>query len=67
MSSLRADMSSGNWICPARHVFTLRKSRSRTKTINLGPDKFMTCKQDTIELIEIGRITSCNLIIRNHT
>jgi hypothetical protein len=43
------------------------KNRSGGKTINLGPDKLTTCKQDTIEHIKIRGTTSCNQITRNHT
>jgi hypothetical protein len=43
------------------------KNRSGTKTMNLGPDKLTTSKQDTIEHIEINRATRCNLFTRNHT
>jgi hypothetical protein len=35
--------------------------------INLGLDKLMTCKQDTIEYIEINGTTSCNQNTQNHT
>jgi hypothetical protein len=73
MSDLRADMFGGNWICltqariyPVKQVFALCKNRSGTKTINLAPDKLATCKQDTIEHIEIRGTTSCNQITRNH-
>jgi hypothetical protein len=51
MSSLRADMSDVNRICPVKQVHVLRKSRSGANTIHLGPDKLTTCKQDTIEYI----------------
>jgi hypothetical protein len=58
MFGLSADMSGGNRIysvqariCPAKWVNALQKSRSGAKTINLGPDKLMTCKQDTIKHI----------------
>jgi hypothetical protein len=74
MSGLRADMSGVNQICSiqtqicsTKQVNALWKSRSGAKMINLGPDKFTTCKQDTIEHIEIRGTTSCNLITRNHT
>jgi hypothetical protein len=43
------------------------ESRSGAKTMNLGPDKLMTCKLNTIELREIRRSTRSNLIARNHT
>jgi hypothetical protein len=36
-------------ICPVIQVYELQKSRSETKTINLGPDELTTCKQYTIE------------------
>jgi hypothetical protein len=56
MSGLRMDMPGVNQICPAqariyliRQDYTLWKNRSGAKTINLGPDKLTTCKQDTIE------------------
>jgi hypothetical protein len=42
-------MSGVNRICPARQVYVLWKNRSKVKTINLGPDKLTTSKQDTIE------------------
>jgi hypothetical protein len=35
--------------------------------MNLGPDKLMTCKLNTIEFKEIRRTTRHNLIARNHT
>jgi hypothetical protein len=46
---------------------TERKSRSGAKTINLGPDKLTTSKQDIIEHIEISGTTRCNIFTRNHT
>jgi hypothetical protein len=74
MFGLRTDMFGGNWIClaqtqicPIRQVYALRKSTSKAKTINLGPDKLINCKQDIIEHIEIRGTTSCNQITRNHT
>jgi hypothetical protein len=35
--------------------------------MNLSPDKLTTCKLNTIELIEIRRTTTSNLVTRNHT
>jgi hypothetical protein len=74
MSGFRVDMSGINWIClaqaricPIRQAYALRKSRSEAKTINLGPDKLTTCKQYTIEHIEIRGTTSSNQNTRNHT
>jgi hypothetical protein len=49
-------------ICLVNQDYKQRKSRSGTKTINLGPNKLMTSKQDTIEHIEIDRATRCNLL-----
>jgi hypothetical protein len=42
------------------------ESRSRAKTMNLGPDKLTTCKLNTLGLREIRRTIRCNLIARNH-
>jgi hypothetical protein len=67
MSNLRVDISSLYQICPVKLDLALRKSRSGVKTINLGPDKFTTIKQDTIEHIEIRGTTRCNINTRNHT
>jgi hypothetical protein len=44
-----------------------QKSRSGTKIMNLGLDKLMTSKQDTIEHAEISRANICNLFNLNHT
>jgi hypothetical protein len=62
-------MSNRHWICSVQDRICLvnqdykqQKSRSGTKTINLGPNKLMTSKQDTIEHIEIDRATRCNLL-----
>jgi hypothetical protein len=41
--------------------FEQRKSRSDTKMMNLGPDELMTSNQDTIEQVEISRVTNFNL------
>jgi hypothetical protein len=67
MSGLRVDMSDRHWICPVQDRICLmtqdyeqQKSRSGTKTINLGADKLTTSKQDIIEHIEITRATRCN-------
>jgi hypothetical protein len=35
--------------------------------MNVGPNKLMTCKLNTIELREIKGITRSNLNTRNHT
>jgi hypothetical protein len=62
-------MSNRHWICSVQDRICLvnqdykqQKSRSGTKTINLGPNKLMTSKKDTIEHIEIDRATRCNLL-----
>jgi hypothetical protein len=67
-------MSSELWICPVHDWICLvnqdsaqQKSRSEVKTMNLGPDKLTTSKQDTVEHIEINRTIRCNLFTRNHT
>jgi hypothetical protein len=62
-----SDVQFGGRICPIKLDLALQKSRSGAKTINLGPDKLMTCKLNIIELIEIRRIIRRNLITRNHT
>jgi hypothetical protein len=74
MSRLRVDMFDIHrislildWICSVNQDNEQRKSRSGTKTMNLGPDKLTTSKQDTIEHIEIDRATRCNLFTKNHT
>jgi hypothetical protein len=74
MSGLRADMSNRHRICPVQDQICpvnqdneQRKSRSNIKTMNLGPDKITTSKQDTIEHVKIDRATRCNLFTRNHT
>jgi hypothetical protein len=35
--------------------------------MNLGPDKLITCKLNTIEFREIKGTSRSNLITRNHT
>jgi hypothetical protein len=54
-------------ICLVKLDLAQQKSRLGAKMINLGPDKLMPCKLNTIELIEIRRTTRSNLITRNHT
>jgi hypothetical protein len=54
-------------ICPVNQDYQQWKSRSGTKTMNLGPNKLTTSKKDTIDHIEINRATRCNLLTRNHT
>jgi hypothetical protein len=44
-------MSGRHRICPVNQDYEQRKNRSETKMMNLGPDKLMTSKQDTIEHI----------------
>jgi hypothetical protein len=61
MSGLRANMSDKHRICPVNQDYEQQKSRSGTKMINLGLDKFTTSKQDIIEHIEISRAIRCNL------
>jgi hypothetical protein len=68
MSDLWSDMFGRHWICsvqdricPVNQDYEQRKSRSSIKMINLGPDKLTTSKEDTIEHIEISRVTRCNL------
>jgi hypothetical protein len=41
--------------------FTQRKSRSRVKTMCLGPDKFTINKLDNMKLREITKTTRSNL------
>jgi hypothetical protein len=59
-------MSGKHRICPVQDYME-QKNRSEVKTMNLGPDKLMISKQDTIENIEVNRVTRCNLFTRNHT
>jgi hypothetical protein len=54
-------------IYPINQEHTLRKSRLRAKTMNLGPDELTACKLDTIELREIKGTTRSNLNFRNQT
>jgi hypothetical protein len=68
MSGLRSDMSGLGQICPARgriclinRNFVQRKSRSRAKTMCLGPDELTISKLDNIEFREITGITRSNL------
>jgi hypothetical protein len=60
-------MSDKLWICPMNQDNEQRKSRLGAKTMNLGPYKLTTNKQDTIEHIELNRATRCNLFTKNHT
>jgi hypothetical protein len=61
-------MCPARWqICPAKQDFTLRKSRSKTKMMNLEPDKLTTSKKGTIDHIEIRGTIRVNLFTRNHT
>jgi hypothetical protein len=39
-------------ICPVNQDYEQRKSRSGTKTMNLGPFELSTSKQDTIEYVQ---------------
>jgi hypothetical protein len=73
MSDLRSDMSSlyricpvGGRICSDKLNLVLQKSRLGVKTMNVGPDKFNTHKQDYIEHIKIKRTTRSNTNCRNH-
>jgi hypothetical protein len=45
----------------------VRKSRSGDKMMNLGPDKLMACKLNTIELREIKGTSRSNINSRNQT
>jgi hypothetical protein len=63
-------MSHKQWICPGwgwiylvKQDFEQRKSRSDTKTMNLGPDELMNRNQDTLELVEINRATRFNIFV----
>jgi hypothetical protein len=75
MSGLRSDMSDlyiphmSGWgqICPVKLNLTLQKSRLVAKMMNLGPDKLITSKQDTIDHIEKKGTTRYNTNTRNHT
>jgi hypothetical protein len=74
MSDLRSDMSSLGWIYPAwgricsvTRNFEQQKSRSRTKTMRLDPDKLTISKLDNIELRKITGATRSNLNSRNET
>jgi hypothetical protein len=74
MFGLRADMFSlyriclvGSRICSVKLDLALRKSRSGANTMNVGPDKLTTSKQDTIEHIEKRGTTRNKLNTRNHT
>jgi hypothetical protein len=67
MSGLRSDISSLYQICPVKLDLALRKCRSRVKTMNLGPDKLTTSKQDTIEHTEVKGTARSNQNSRNHT
>jgi hypothetical protein len=46
--------------------FEQQKSRSGTKTMNLGPDELTISKQDTIEHVEVRRAINFNLFTWNH-
>jgi hypothetical protein len=67
MSGLRSDTSGLVQICLVKLDLTHWKSRSGAKTMNLGPDKLMTCKISTKKLIENKGTTRSNLNTRNHT
>jgi hypothetical protein len=67
MCGLRLDMSGLYRICSVELDLAHRKNRLGVKTMNVGPDKLTTSKQDTIEYIEIKGTTRCNLNTRNHT
>jgi hypothetical protein len=53
-----------DWICLVNQDFKQRKSRSGSKTMNLGPDKLMTSKQDARDPKDINRATNCNQFTR---
>jgi hypothetical protein len=53
-------------ICLDKLDLTPQKNRSGVKMMNLGPDKLIACKLNTIELGEIKGTTKNNLSTRNH-
>jgi hypothetical protein len=57
-------MSGLGRICPVNRNFMQQKSRSRAKTMSLGPDELTISKLDNIELREITGTTRSNLISR---
>jgi hypothetical protein len=68
MSDLRSNMSglgriypARGRICPINRNFVQRKSRSRGKTMRLGPDELTISKLDNMELREITGTTRSNL------
>jgi hypothetical protein len=61
MSGLRSDMSRLARIYPVTRNFAQWKSRSRAKTMRLGPDKLTIDKLDNMELREITGITRNNI------
>jgi hypothetical protein len=48
-------------ICPVTRNFVQRKSRSKAKTMRLGPDKLTISKLDNMELREIMGTTKSNI------
>jgi hypothetical protein len=66
ISDLRLDMSRLGRICPVKLDLALRKNGSEVKMINLGFDKLMACKLNTMELRENKGTTRSKLNTRNH-
>jgi hypothetical protein len=61
MSGLRLDMSGLCRICLVIKNFERQKSRSRAKTMRLGPNKLTISKLDNIEHREITGTTNSNI------